>query len=144
MKPLNWKLIARIAYAYLATASTLALFVFLVRFTRAFIELFLFVVRQPETFFTNKVLFIMLVAFSAGSGALYWFAYFTMKLAEKSRELWKDLLRPWRCRYGGRACEVGKKGIERPRFFCSRHFMERLETRVAVQHMKAPKRRATT
>lgn len=142
MKPINWKFIARIVYAYLLTASTIALSVFLVRAMRAIIDAFYFVIKQPDTFFTNKVLFLLLVLFSSGVAAVYFIVNAAVMIGAKAWGVWKDLLHPWRCNYGGRVCEVGKKGVEHPRFFCSRHFMERLETRVAVQYIKAKRRPA--
>lgn len=140
MKPLNWKILGRVMYAYLVTASTLAFFYFLVNLMQAYVAIMNAVLQQPETFFTNKMLFLLFVIFAAGGLAIYFVTTITAGLGTKAWELLKDLFRPWRCQYGGRACEVGKKGIDRPRFFCTRHFMERLEVRVAMAHAE-PKRR---
>lgn len=136
----NWKVLGRVMYAYLVTASTLAFFYFLVNLMRAYIAIMNAVLQQPEEFFTNKMLFLLFVIFAAGGIAIYCVAMLTVGLGTKAWNLLKDLFRPWRCQYGGKACEVGKKGVERPRVFCSRHFMERLEVRIAVAYAK-PKRR---
>lgn len=142
VKPVNWKILGRFVYAYLVTLSTLALFYLLVNIMRAYIEMLDIVLKQPNEWFTNKVLFLLLLMAFFGALAIYWLAGLAVSLGGKAWELWKELFRPWRCQYGGRACEVGKKGVDHPRFFCKQHFMERLETRVAIRHLETKRVRA--
>lgn len=137
MKPINWRVLAKVVLAYLMTASAFALFGLLLRFMQAFVSLLRFVLEQPESFFTNKMLFMMLVITFGGLWFVYWLAGLVYLLAKTAFEMWTRLLRPWRCAHGNASCEVGKKGVEAPRVFCSSHFMERVLTKAEMKKMKA-------
>jgi hypothetical protein len=137
----NLRFMARVMGNYLSWAAVVALSLFLIRLVRSMVELLDLVVKMPESFFTNKTLFLLLIAVGACSLVVYWFTELLWSLIKYSLAASKNLVSPWRCTHGGKRCEVGKKGVEVPSILCARHYLERLDARMAVAQMTGSHKR---